>query len=155
MDEKVTILEVLASNTSMKELLVGTLSVTPSPSPRQSSCFIRRSRPTSNHPYLNDKIYCANTYRYIHVRQHNKKTYKLIRILDCIDQFPLFFGIFHFKIYIPHPKGPTDRWTQSNYASRTPKFQGWHHPFSSTLKIDKTVKNLRKQNGKRMDKGSM
>ena len=27
-------------------------------------------------------------------------------------------------------------------------FGGWHHPFSSALKIDKTVENLRKQNGK-------
>ena len=50
--------------------------------------------------------------------------------------------------------GPTDRWTQ-RVCERTPKFRGWLHPFSSALKIDKTVENLRKQNRKRTDKGSM
>ena len=34
------------------------------------------------------------------------------------------------------------------YAKRSTKFRGWHHPFSSALKIDKSVENLRKQNGK-------
>ena len=32
--------------------------------------------------------------------------------------------------------------------SGLPMFWGWRHPFSSAPKIDKTVENLRKQNGK-------
>ena len=32
--------------------------------------------------------------------------------------------------------------------SGQPKFRGWRHPFSPVPKIDKTVGNFRKQNGK-------
>ena len=41
---------------------------------------------------------------------------------------------------------------QKGHTGR-PNFRGWRHPFSSAPKIDKTVENLRKQNGKERTRG--
>ena len=81
------------------------------------------------------------------------QAYQNFRLHRSISSI-FWYTCIPFPNYIPHSKGPVPLTDEHKaYAKRTPKFQGWHQPFSSTLKIDKTVENLKKTKWKKNGQG--